>query len=335
MYHSWLDRWDERRAAEGDKTKSATAPAVGAHLAFPGAAATTPLHGFAAQAANALKDPDFFALPAGYAPHIERDGTMVRFPSSVSTGVAENDLVWADMTETAVKDHALIVLHHWNASRRNTALAKLLSKRGISVVQMALPYHLERARPNAPHADGMLSANLGRTVQSMRQAVLDTRHLVAWLRGCGYGQISVLGMSLGSWVAGLAAAQEPLISRAALFLTAGSLADMVWTGRATRHIRASLAPSIDLDDLRAAWVPLNLEHHAEGLARPGLRVQMTLAKRDTVVLPGLTEQFLQALHAKGQTSQVHRLNCGHYSLGRPPHALVAGFALARFLKSPI
>ena len=36
-----------------------------------------------------------------------------------------------------------------------------------------MPYHFERSRPGAAHADYMLSANLGRTLQSVRQAVVD------------------------------------------------------------------------------------------------------------------------------------------------------------------
>ena len=60
----------------------------------------------------------------------------------------------------------------------------------------------------------------------------------------------MLEMSLVSWIAGLIAAHDPSVAKAALFLKAGSLADMVWTGRATRLIRNSLEPEIELTDLR-------------------------------------------------------------------------------------
>lgn len=58
----------------------------------------------------------------------------------------------------------------------------------------------------------------------------------------------------------LIAAHDSAVSKASLFLTAGSLADMVWTGRATRLIRNSLEPDIELTDLRRAWGPLKLEN---------------------------------------------------------------------------
>jgi esterase/lipase len=48
--------------------------------------------------------------------------------------------------------------------------------------------------------------------------------LIRRLKGEGYRKIAVLGMSLGSWIAGLIAAHDLAVSKASLFLTAGSLA---------------------------------------------------------------------------------------------------------------
>ena len=195
-----------------------------------------------------------------------------------------------------------------------------------------MPYHFERSRPGSEHADYMLSANLGRTIQSIRQAVWDGRRLIRYLKGEGYGEITVLGMSLGSWVAGLVAAHDTNVGKAALFLTAGSLADMVWTGRATRLIRASLEPEIGLRDLNRAWGPINLENYSHRLARRELDLQVVLAKRDKVVLPELSERFIGRLNDSGVTPDILRLNCGHYSLALPPYSLRAGSALMGFTK---
>ena len=155
--------------------------------------------------------------------------------------------------------------------------------------------------------------------------------LIRWLKGEGYRKIAVLGMSLGSWIAGLIAAHDLAVSKASLFLTAGSLADMVWTGRATRSIRDSLEPEIELTDLRRAWGPLNLENYARSLARPDLDLHVVLAKRDKVVLPELSERFMQRLKDAGARPNILELNCGHYSLAIPPYILFAGLSLKRFL----
>ncbi len=196
---------------------------------------------------------------------------------------------------------------------------------------MALPYHFERRRPSSSHADHMLSPNLGRTIQSVRQAVLDGRKLIRALKNEGYQDISVLGMSLGSWVAGLIAAHDLAVRRAALLLSAGSLADMVWTGRATRHIRASLEAEVGLSNLRRAWAPLNLENHADKLARTDLDLQFVFATRDTVVLPELSRQLIAKLKTAGVAPSILELNCGHYSLSLPPYAIRAGLSVSRLL----
>ncbi|MBM9595042.1 dienelactone hydrolase-related enzyme [Rhodobacteraceae bacterium MCCB 386] len=331
MYHKWLDRWDERRAQLGDAVKEVTGFAIDAHLAFPEATKEAGLGELCARADRALRDPIFFEDEDASDLELGRDGGWISFPSSVATDVEENNLVWARVTERRPSDHALVVFHHWNATSRNPQMAKFLSRRGITVVEIAMPYHFERSRPGSSHADYMLGPNLGRTIQSLRQAVLDGRKLIRGLRNDGYGEISVLGMSLGSWVAGLVVAHEPAVQKASLFLTAGSLADMVWTGRATQHIRASLEDKIDLADLRRAWAPLNLENYADRLARRGLDLQVVYAKRDTVVAPALTKQLIAKLENAGAELWVLELNCGHYSLSLPPYIIWAGWSLQRFL----
>ncbi|MEY9103773.1 dienelactone hydrolase [Sinorhizobium fredii] len=334
MYHNWLDRWDERRARRGEEAKKVTDFILDAGRAFPGEKRIETIDEFCVLADQALSDSSFYDEPSGSVQGFERHDGWLKFPSDISTDVEENNVVWAKITESGSLDQALVIFHHWNASARNRQIAKFFSQRGITVVEIAMPYHFERSRPGSLHADYMLSANLGRTIQSVRQAVLDGRKLIRWLKREGYRDISVLGMSLGSWVAGLIAAHDPAVSKASLFLTAGSLADMVWTGRATRAIRDSLAPEIDLTDLRRAWGPLNLGNYAQRLARPDLALHVVLAKRDKVVLPELSASFMQKLEDTGAPPNILELNCGHYSLAMPPYILLAGLSLKRFLSSP-
>ncbi|TIL49621.1 dienelactone hydrolase-related enzyme [Mesorhizobium sp.] len=332
MYHSWLDRWDERRARRGEEGKKPTDFVLDAERAFPGAKKITSIEEFCVLADQAVADPAFFDEPSGSDQGFERQDGWLKFPSDISTDLEENNVVWAKITESGSFDQAMVIFHHWNASARNRQIANFFSQRGITVVEIAMPYHFERSRPGSVHADDMLSPNLGRTIQSVRQAVLDGRKLIRWLKSEGYREISVLGMSLGSWVAAIVAAHDLAVSKASLFLTAGSLADMVWTGRATRSIRDSLEPEIELTDLRRAWGPLNLENYAHSLARPDLDLQVVLAKRDKVVLPELSERFMQRLKDAGARPNILELNCGHYSLAMPPYILLAGLSLKRLLK---
>lgn len=332
MYHKWLDNWDERRAQRGDEVKHTADFELDAKIGFSVAKETSSIAGFCGLAEEALADPKFFDDPSRSVSGFENIDGWIKFPSGISTDIEENNLVWAKVTESGSLDHALVVFHHWNASRRNGQIANFFSKRGITVVEIALPYHFERSRPGSTHADFILSSNLGRTMQSMRQAVFDGRKLIGWLKSKGYGEISVLGMSLGSWVAGLVAAHEKSVRKASLFLTAGSFADFVWTGRATQKIRKSLEAEIDLANLRRAWGPINLENYAEKLARPDLDLHVVLAKRDTVVPPEISKQFMDRLIEAGAKPNILELNCGHYSLALPPYILFAGWGLKRLLK---
>jgi dienelactone hydrolase len=332
VYHSWLDHWDERRARRGEEGKKPTDFVLDAERAFPGAKKITSIEEFCALADQAVADPAFFDEPSGSDQGFERLDGGLKFPSDISTDIEQNNVVSAKITESGSFDQAMVIFHHWNASARNRQIANFFSQRGITVVEIAMPYHFERSRPGSVHADYMLSPNLGRTIQSVRQAVWDGRKLIRWLKSEGYREISVLGMSLGSWVAAIVAAHDLAVSKASLFLTAGSLADMVWTGRATRSIRDSLEPEIELTDLRRAWGPLNLENYAHSLARPDLDLQVVLAKRDKVVLPELSERFMQRLKDAGARPNILELNCGHYSLAMPPYILLAGLSLKRLLR---
>lgn len=332
MYHRWLDHWDERRTRRRDDVKETTEPVLDTGRAFPEVKGATDLDAFCLCAEQACLTSDgFFGLPAAF-PEVSWHDEVLRFPSYVSTGTTENDMVHAKVTNAKSSDHAVLVFHHWNASSRNAQLARFFAGRGMTVFEMALPYHFERTRPGSLHADHMLSPNIGRTIQSLRQAVVDGRQLIRIAQREGYRKISVLGISLGSWVAGLIAAHDPAVQKASLLLTGGDLAEMVWTGGATRHMRASFEGRIELSDLKRAWAPLNLERYVDRLARPELDIQIVLANRDQVVMPSLSERFVQLLQGAGSSPDVKRLNCGHYSLTLPPYIINTGVSALRFLK---
>lgn len=331
MFNKWLDQWDERRASLGEDLKEKANFELSTSKCFPDAKDSETIDGFCAAAESAVLDPMFFTEPADVKSDFSRDGIWLEFASEITTDIDANNTVRSKISEGR-GDHALLVFHHWNATKRQSKLAKFFSRRGITVVEMAMPYHLERSRPSASHADYMLSPNIGRTLQSVRQAVLDGRKTIRYLKSQGYNKISVVGFSLGSWIAGLLAANDPAVSKCSLFLSAGSLADMVWTGRATRLIKECIVSEIDLSALRCAWAPINLENYADKLARPDLNLQLVLAKRDTVVLPELSQHLVKSLSNAGAKPDVTWLNCGHYSISKPPFILSAGLGLNRLLQ---
>ena len=117
--------------------------------------------------------------------------------------------------------------------------------------------------PELHRADYIVSANVGRTLQVCRQAVLDARRAIAWLAACGFTQIGILGTSLGSCLASLTAAHEPLIKAAALNHISPYFADVVWEGLSTIHVRQGLEGHITLDALRQLWLPIGPQPYLE------------------------------------------------------------------------
>src|SRR5437899_6116067 len=110
-------------------------------------------------------------------------------------------------------------------------------------------------QPDLQRADYIVTANITRTLQVCRQAVLDARRAIAWLASQGYDRIGILGTSLGSCLSLLTAAHEPLIKAAALNHISPHFADVVWRGLSTRHVREGLDGHMDLDLLRTLWKP--------------------------------------------------------------------------------
>jgi dienelactone hydrolase len=327
VYFKWLDKKDELRAQRGEEAKRPTPFQIDAHLAFSEANQDSNIEEFCAYAQKATDNPFYFSRSSESVADFKREGDWLTFTSDIETEVDCNNVAWVRVTESGSKDKVLIVFHHWNANKWQDKIAKLFSRRGVTVVEMAMPYHFQRSRPGSDYADYMLSANLGRTVQSVRQGVLDGRKLIQWLKHEGYGEITVLGMSLGSWVGGLLSAHDNEVNKSSLYLTAGSMADLVWNGRATRSIRQSLEGHIDLETLRKAWMPLNTENYAHRLARDTLDLDIVLGKRDTVVLPAASHKLIESLKLAGAGFNITEYNCGHYSLGMPQYIARAALKL--------
>ena len=152
----------------------------------------------------------------------------------------------------------MLVLPQWNSDAEgHVGLCRLLNRFGMSALRLSMPYHDARMPPELTRADYIVSANIGRTAQVCRQAVLDARRAIAWLHAEGYTSIGILGTSLGSCLSMLTTAHEPLIKAAALNHISPYFADVVWDGLSTMHVRETLEGNVTLDELRRMWLPIS------------------------------------------------------------------------------
>ena len=287
---------------------------------------------------HALADsPRFFETPdtSDYTYRAEPGGGTgtLSFPSAFQTPHPENNTVHGVYFKSVRADRghrAVVVLPQWNAGPDgHVGLCRLLNRFGVSALRLSLPYHDARRPPELTRADYIVSSNVGRTAQVCRQAVLDARRAIAWLATQGYTSIGILGTSLGSCLAMLTAAHEPLVSAAALNHISPYFADVIWEGLSTLHVREGLDGSIALDALRRIWMPISPFPYLERMRDK--KLLLVYARYDLTFPVTLSKMLVNEFRRRGVAHQVAVLPCGHYSTGVTPFKWIDGLILCRFL----
>jgi dienelactone hydrolase len=265
------------------------------------------------------------------------DGDRLTCPSAFVTPHESNNTVYcryfpaAGSTGSPRARAAVLVMPQWNSDPGgHVGLCKLLAWNGMSALRLSLPYHDQRMPPELHRADYIVSANIMRTLQVCRQAVLDARRAIAWLKQQGYERIGILGTSLGSCLALLTAAHEPLIDAEALNHISPYFADVVWRGLSTRHVREGLDGHVELDLLRSIWQPISPRGYLERLRNR--KTLLVYARYDLTFPVDLSEDLVRAFQDLGIPHEVAVLRCGHYSTGKAPFKFVDGYILTKFLK---
>jgi hypothetical protein len=288
-------------------------------------------------AAAAARDTDaFYDTPPTDAYELDARGTL-SFPSALETPHPRNNTVRAryfparESRLTRGKPRrGVVVLPQWNADQEgHVGLCRLLAWFGISALRLSLPYHDARMPPELHRADYIVSANVGRTLQVNRQAVLDARRAIAWLDRQGYERIGILGTSLGSCLAMLTAAHEPPVRAAALNHVSPFFADVVWEGLSTAHVKAGLEGHISLEQLRQVWLPISPQQYLDRIR--STRVLLVYAQYDLTFPLRLSRELIHEFRARQIPHRVAVLPCGHYSTGMTPFKYMDGYVLTRFL----
>lgn len=271
-----------------------------------------------------------FAPRSGIAAAKGEAGTLT-FPSAYVTPHAENNIVHARFFPAADRKRAVVVLPQWNSDAGgHIGLARLLARLGISALRLSKPYHDVRMPAELRRADYIVSANVVRTLQVCRQAVLDTRRALWWLRDQGYERLGLLGTSLGSCLSMLTASHEPLVRAQALNHVSPFFADVVWRGVSTLHVRAGLDGAIDLDTLRQLWRPISPWSYLERARQR--RTLLVYARYDLTFPVDLSRQLVAEFRRLRIPIDVAVLPCGHYTTGAAPFKYLDAYHLARFLR---
>jgi dienelactone hydrolase len=259
--------------------------------------------------------------------------SFLRFTSPVRTPYPENNLVNARWFPARGR-RAVVLLPHWNADAVSyTGLCKVLNLLGVAVLRLSMPYHDIRMPAETRRADFAVSANIGRTLDAVRQGVIDIRCCLDWLQQQGYNQLGLIGTSLGSCYAFIASAHDPRIRAAAFNHASTYFADVVWHGQTTRHIRQGIESAIDLDRLRRLWLAISPMVYFDKFARYRKRSLVVYANYDLTFLPEFSREVVREFAAHHLDHKVVVLPCGHYTTGETPYKYMDGWQLASFFRT--
>jgi len=264
---------------------------------------------------------------------------FLRFTSPVRSKYPENDVVnarWYPASADSQKGRpkqAMIVMPQWNADAfSHNALCTLFNRSGISALRLSKPYHDIRRPAELERSDYAVSSNIGRTAAACRQAVVDIRSCIDWLESQGYEQFGVLGTSLGSCYAFIAAAHDPRIKVCAFNHASTWFGDVVWTGQSTRHIRAAFEEAgLTREDVNRCFKAVSPMAYMEKFAALPKRVLVVHATYDLTFLREFSMEVLANFKRLGIDFVSKVLPCGHYTTGETPYKFLDGWYLGWFV----
>ncbi len=170
-------------------------------------------------------------------------------------------------------------------------LATMASMLGMEVVQLQPPYH-GRRKPRGSRFDGELywTADLVRSMESLRQTLLDARTLLAWMRRESSTPVGVVGLSLGGALAASLTCLEPGFAFSAPFIAHMDLGALLADAPVLGAMRADLA--------RFGWRPRDFADFTARLGwndlRPVIpleRIQLFAAQDDHFFRPEVVREM--------------------------------------------
>ena len=232
---------------------------------------------------------------------------------------------------------AIIVMPQWNADAfSHNALCTLFNRFGISALRLSKPYHDIRRPAELERSDYAVSANIGRTIAACRQAVVDIRSCLDWLR-----------------IPGLRAVRRPrhqprqllrLHRRRPRSAPSGlRLQPRLHLVRRRRLDRPEHPPhpgGIRAGRPHAGPGPRSLHQHQPHVLHGALRRRAKTRSGSPRhlrpdVSPGVLARCPEQLRSHTTMDYVSKvLPCGHYTTGETPYKYVDGWYLGPFSISP-
>jgi hypothetical protein len=180
----------------------------------------------------------------------------------------------------------VIIVHGWrmnNLERVKNIYLNAFSKLGLNMYYFTLPYHLERdSKESLYNGELMVSADIDRTLISIKQAITDLRALIHWLKANRNGKVVLIGVSIGGFITNLVGVVEKEIDALISTFYANSMAYSVWHTIAGKYVKKDFEQSgFKYEQLERVWSIIN-----PSLFKPVVK------KEKILLLSGIYDRFV-------------------------------------------
>jgi pimeloyl-ACP methyl ester carboxylesterase len=220
----------------------------------------------------------------------------------------------------ARRDAPTVIILHALMSASDTGYrfwSRRFNALGWNAAFVHLPFHYSRRPPGHLNGELCFTADLVLTGDTLRQAVVEIRQLLAWLRAQGSREFGLLGTSYGGWVAALLAALEPDLRFLALLAPIVNVGYALYEGPTSWTLRGQLA--------RAGLERTMVDRHAH-LSSPLEAPPAGNAAARTVIIGGTFDRIvpmvdLVALRDAWPGSELVAVPQAHFGYGMIPRAM--------------
>ncbi|CAF0705273.1 alpha/beta hydrolase [Candidatus Methylacidithermus pantelleriae] len=265
------------------------------------------------------KDPlEYYGIPEKQASNllqviqrqVERGERKIRFRSLIESPFARNNVAVFDFYPCPFGWHApTMILAHGLMSVSDIGYriwAERLNRWGWNAIFMHLPYHYERRPKGYLTGELAVGADLIRTAEGVRQAVVDMRVVVRWLVSQGSARIGGWGTSYGGWIVGQTACVEPLLERVILVEPILRIDKAMWESPAGAGLRRELRRVGVTQELTERHLRLACPSYNSPKAKRGF-ILLVAGEYDRIVPP----ELLWELHRRWEGSHFYCFPQGH------------------------
>lgn len=220
------------------------------------------------------------------------------FPSPVKSDIPENNTVHCELFLPAGEvPGPLPVAIVLDILQGNALIARgqcmWLAQNGCAGMVVYMAHYGPRRSPDSKVR--LLSTDVFRSIDGVKQTVLDCRRAVAWLANrpeFDRDNIGLAGTSLGSLVGAVVSANEPLIKNVCLMLPAGGLVDAFYDHPKAAPYRSIVDAVGGKFTLKLLIDPVDPLTYAKQLK--GKNLLMIAAARDDILPPSAAKRLWEA-----------------------------------------